>query len=112
MSISSEHAHPVDLFLSSTLPTVIGYKILGSKAHLFTIAMWIILRTLEAIDGHCGYEFSWSPFRLLPFSGGSEFHNYHHTHNVGNYGSFFTLWDDLCDTNSHYWTYKLKKENN
>jgi sterol desaturase/sphingolipid hydroxylase (fatty acid hydroxylase superfamily) len=92
------------------LPTITGYKLLAGKCHLFTAALWIIVRSIEAVDGHCGYEFSWSPFRLLPFSGGAEFHNYHHTHNVGNYGSFFTFWDDFCGTSRDYIRYKLKKE--
>lgn len=39
--------------------------------------MWHIIRILESLDGNCGYEFSWSPFRLLPFSGSASYHNYH-----------------------------------
>ena len=35
------------------------------------------MRVMETVDGHCGYEFSWSPYRLLPFSGSSEYHNFH-----------------------------------
>jgi sterol desaturase/sphingolipid hydroxylase (fatty acid hydroxylase superfamily) len=27
----------------------------------------------------CGYEFPWSPYRLLPFSGSSTAHDYHHS---------------------------------
>jgi len=74
----------------------IGCKILGHRMHLATVAVWLCLRVFETIDGHCGYEFSWSPFRLLPFSGSSEYHNYHHSHNVGNYSSFFSYWDTYC----------------
>lgn len=68
-----------------------------------TILMWIAIRVTETIDGHSGYEFSWSPYRLMPFSGSASFHHYHHTHNIGNYGSFFTLWDTLCGTSTSYW---------
>ena len=32
---------------------------------------------MEAIDGHSGYEFSFSPFRLIPMSGSSQYHDYH-----------------------------------
>ena len=55
--------------------------------HLATATLWyknsynnirLFMRTLETIDGHSGYEFSWSPYRLLPFSGSSEYHNFHH----------------------------------
>ena len=72
--------------------------------------MWIVLRILETTDGHCGYEFSWSPYRLLPLSGSASYHNYHHTHNVGNFGSFFMIWDSMMGTNKSYFNYLKKKE--
>lgn len=64
------------------------------------------MRVAETIDGHCGYEFSWSPYRLLPLSGSSEYHNFHHSHNVGNYASFFSYWDSLFGTNKDFFIYK------
>lgn len=78
-----------EYLLTNLLPTVAGSKILGTKMHLVTLFMWYALRVTETLDGHCGYEFSWSPFRLIPFSGSSEHHNFHHSKNVGNYGSLF-----------------------
>ena len=47
--------------------------------HLSTLAMWFIIRSLEALDGHCGYEFTWSPFRLIRFTESSKIHNFHHS---------------------------------
>ena len=81
--------------------------------HMGTLIIWVILRMFETVDGHSGYEFSWSPFRLLPlsgilykilifnfnFKGSANYHSYHHTHNIGNYGSFFTIWDTIMKTN-------------
>jgi len=29
---------------------------------------------------------------------------------VGNYGSFFTIWDTLCGTNRHYFKYLANRE--
>jgi len=46
---------------------------------LATILIWFTLRVTETTEGHSGYEFSWSPFRLLPLSGSSDYHNYHHS---------------------------------
>jgi sterol desaturase/sphingolipid hydroxylase (fatty acid hydroxylase superfamily) len=66
----------------------------------------IVYRTLETMDGHCGYEFPWSPFRVMPFSGSSEYHNFHHSYNEGNYSSLFTYWDTIFKTNEHF--YKLR----
>lgn len=72
--------------------------------------MWGVIRMMETVDGHSGYEFSWSPYRLLPLSGSSSYHNFHHFKNVGNYSSFFTIWDTVCGTNKAYFRYIAKKE--
>jgi len=98
VSIGSEFAHPVEFVLGNVVTTSLGAIILGKRTHMFTYIMWMILRIAETTDGHCGYEFSWSPFRLLPMSAGSEFHNYHHLAFKGNYASFFTYWDRICNT--------------
>jgi len=65
---------------------------------------------METADQHSGYEFSWSPYRLIPLSGSANYHNFHHSHNVGNYTSLFTIWDTLCGTNSHYFKFQAAKE--
>lgn len=101
VSISSEYAHPVEYIFGNVLTTNSGALILGKRVHGLTYFMWMVLRIAETTDGHCGYEFSWSPYRLLPMSGGSEYHNYHHLAFKGNYASFFTIWDRLCNTVHH-----------
>mmetsp|Transcript_37364 Transcript_37364/g.38777 ORF Transcript_37364/g.38777 Transcript_37364/m.38777 type:complete len:98 (-) Transcript_37364:84-377(-) len=72
--------------------------------------VWLTIRLGETADGHSGYEFPWTPYRLLFFSTGQEFHNYHHLMFDGNYGSFFTIWDRLFGTtNKGFLTY-INKE--
>lgn len=110
ISIASEYSHPIDFILGSIIPSSLGVLILGKKVHLVTYMMWLVMRIAETVDGHSGYEFSWSPFRLVPFSGGSEFHNFHHLNFKGNYGSFFTFWDRICNTvNKKYFSFLSKK---
>lgn len=72
---------------------------------------WTLLRIGETVDGHSGYEFPWSPYRLLPYSGSSTAHDFHHSHNVGNFASFFTYWDHLCGTDQAFvkWEHKQIK---
>jgi sterol desaturase/sphingolipid hydroxylase (fatty acid hydroxylase superfamily) len=43
-------------------------------------------------------------------SGSAEYHNFHHSHNIGNYSSFFSVWDTVFGTNKHYFEYKNRKE--
>ena len=72
--------------------------------------LWVNFRVFDAHEGHSGYEFTWSPLRLLPFSSSSEFHNFHHSNYEGNYASFFNFWDTLFNTNKEYYIFKSKKE--
>lgn len=109
ISIASEYAHPLETLLSNIMPSIAGYKLLKGKVHLMTVGIWIFIRVMESVDGHCGYEFPFSPYRLIPFSGSSHFHNYHHTHNIGNYGSLFSFWDTFCGTNMTYRKFQLQQ---
>eukprot|EP00455_Lapot_gusevi_P014815 TRINITY_DN17463_c0_g1_i1.p1 TRINITY_DN17463_c0_g1~~TRINITY_DN17463_c0_g1_i1.p1 ORF type:complete len:157 (-),score=32.90 TRINITY_DN17463_c0_g1_i1:112-582(-) len=104
VGIAAEYAHPMEYLLANMIPTAIGPLLCG--AHLYTFFMWLILRIGETIDGHCGYEFPWSPYRLIPFSGSASVHDFHHSHNVGNFASFFTWWDRICGTD-HAWVEHL-----
>lgn len=54
-------------------------------------------------EAHSGYEFPWSPMRVLPFVGGPSFHDHHHSNNVGNYAGSCYLWDLMLGTSDHYW---------
>ena len=97
-----------EYLFGNLLPAVAGAKFLANRMHLATYLMWMTFRVFESLDGHCGYEFPWSPYRLIPFSGSADFHNFHHEKNVGNYGSIFNIWDSICGTNSSYFKDKDK----
>jgi len=73
--------------------------------HVGTILTWLLIRSLESHDGHSGYEFPWSPFRMIPFGADATYHNYHHSRNVGNYSSVMTVWDSIFNTNKDYYAY-------
>eukprot|EP00331_Platyophrya_macrostoma_P011749 CAMPEP_0176428630 /NCGR_PEP_ID=MMETSP0127-20121128/13258_1 /TAXON_ID=938130 /ORGANISM="Platyophrya macrostoma, Strain WH" /LENGTH=235 /DNA_ID=CAMNT_0017810337 /DNA_START=341 /DNA_END=1049 /DNA_ORIENTATION=- len=107
--ISNEFSHPVE-YVIANLPAALGPKLLGKHMHMITLWMWIVMRVGESLDSHCGYEFSWSPYRLLPLSGSANYHDFHHSTNIGNYGSYFTFWDTLFKTNEVYFKYLAKHE--
>lgn len=111
VSISSEYAHPIEYIFGNIIPTNLGGLILGRRMHMITAIMQSIMVTHESIEGHCGYEFSWSPHRLLPMSIGAEFHIFHHLKFKGNYASLFTFWDRVGNTlNKAYMKYYFLKE--
>ena len=76
--IAVEHSHPIEYLYSSLLAVSAGPMLLGIHSHAITVLAWYVIHTCESIDGHCGYAFPWSPFRLVPFSAGGGFHDYHH----------------------------------
>ena len=94
--------------MGNAMPYFSGVLILGPKMHLVTQHIWQTYRILENVDAHSGYDFPWSPFRLVPFSAPASYHNFHHSHNQGNYSSFFALWDTVFGTNHAYYKFKEK----
>ena len=110
VGIAAEYAHPVEFVLGNMLPTSVGPAIFGPKAHIVTAWAWYAIRFGETLDGHCGYDFSWSPYRLIPLSGSSDYHDFHHSANIGNYSSFFCIWDTIFGTNKDYYKYLEERQ--
>ena len=105
-----EYTHIFEYVVTNSISAFLGVILL--KSHVVTFWVWLVIRLLEGIDGHCGYDFWFSPFRYFPFRPGANIHDYHHSHNVGNYGSFFTVWDHICGTDLSYWDYKKREAAN
>ena len=77
--------------------------IIGKNFHFSTWNLFGLLRLLETEESHSGYDFPWTMWRLIPFGTGAVYHYFHHTHNVGNYSSFFTVWDTVFDSNKDFY---------
>ena len=104
VSIAPTSAHPLEYILSNVIPTGMGLSLLANftPVHFVTIFIWFTYRVFETCDGHCGYEWSWGSNSFLPFKLDSDYHNFHHAYNCGNYGSMFVFWDNLMGTNQEY----------
>jgi sterol desaturase/sphingolipid hydroxylase (fatty acid hydroxylase superfamily) len=72
-------------------------------------------RLAESIEGHSGFAFP-RPISVLlgnlmalnPIMGTDpSYHDFHHEKNVGNFSSFFTVWDTLFGSNEKYFERKL-----
>lgn len=104
---SSEHAHPVEFLLGNLLPVLT--PALALDMHLWTAFFWVLVRIFVSAEEHCGYAFPWSPVRLLPFQASVEGHDFHHSHNVGVYGSQFTWWDRVMGTDRQFLTWRAAR---
>ena len=91
----------------NVVPFAVGPLALG--VHLAVLLAWVVLRITELVDAHSGYELPWSPWELFSFQGGADRHEFHHSHNVGSYGSFFNFWDRLMGTDAAFLEFKRKR---
>ena len=110
--ISSEYAHPIEYILGNLIPSGIGYMLFCGRAHHLSFLVFLSLRLIETVESHGGYDFPWAVTRIVPYNVSSKYHNYHHLKNIGNYGSFFILWDSIYGTNSHYYEELVQTDKN
>ena len=94
-AITGNYMHPLEYVLTGTL-MFIGPAVIG--AHILVLWLWVIIRQWEAAEGHCGYDFPWTPTHWLPFSHGALHHDFHHARVRGNYAGFLPLWDRIFGT--------------
>ena len=102
VGLATEYTHPLDYFFTGVIPSALACAVLGRHMHFTTVLSFTFLRVWETMDLHCGYEMPWSPFRILPFASSAEYHDFHHSHNVGNYSSMFSFWDTIYGKNKAY----------
>lgn len=127
IGLTAVYASPLcDLFVNS-LPTMVGSLIW--RPHPLIFLVFVAIRIEEAVEGllrekkyktkntvintnlniqtieHCGFEIPFSIWSLFRDNG---HHDFHHSHNIGCYGTF-GFWDFICGTDKHYRQYQLKQ---
>lgn len=107
IGLATEYTHPIDYVLNA-LPTALSCAVLGQRMHFTSLLSFTFLRVWETFDFHSGFEIPWSPYRILPFASSAEYHDFHHSHNVGNYASMFSIWDTVYGTNKDFYAYYSK----
>eukprot|EP00128_Syssomonas_multiformis_P008064 Colp12_sorted_trinity150504_noHs@29580 len=104
VGIGAEYANPIEAVVSNVIPTFGGAMLLG--AHNIVFWTFFICRMAETVDSHSGYDLPY-PLGFLNFiRGGSDRHDFHHSKNVGSYGSFTKFWDYVCGTDAKYKEWK------
>ncbi|MCB9664188.1 MAG: sterol desaturase family protein [Alphaproteobacteria bacterium] len=89
---TGHYMHPVE-YVATGLLMLAGPVVVG--AHVAVVYAWVVLRQLEAAEGHCGYHLPISPWRWLPGGHGPEHHDFHHSRFHGNYSGFLG-WLDVA----------------
>lgn len=109
-TISFAYAHPLEFVITNHYHMFFGCFILGKKLHIITYLLWGHLRICESVEAHSGYDLPipigvlfGNIYRLIPFlETPPSYHAYHHSKNVGNYSTFFTVWDTIFNSNKDY----------
>ncbi|KAK4476524.1 hypothetical protein RD792_015680, partial [Penstemon davidsonii] len=102
IGFAAPYAHWAEIIVLG-LASFIGPVIV--PGHMVTFWLWMILRQMEAIETHSGYDFPWSPLNFIPFYGGAVYHDYHHFvggKSQSNFASVFTYCDTIYGTNKGY----------
>jgi 4-alpha-methyl-delta7-sterol-4alpha-methyl oxidase len=94
-AVTGHYMHPIEYVLTGTL-ALAGPLLVG--AHVVTLWIWLAFRQWEAAEGHCGYDFRWTPTHLLPLNDGAVHHDAHHAMVRGNYAGFFPWTDAVFGT--------------
>lgn len=86
ISIAAEYAALPEEIFGASIPTMIYMLLVKAPNPLFF--WWICLRLFETYESHSGYCFkdTWLSKIGLLNAHRAEFHDYHHTANVGNFG--------------------------
>ncbi|XP_002441034.2 methylsterol monooxygenase 1-1 [Sorghum bicolor] len=106
MGFAAAHSHWVELLILG-FPAFVGTVIV--PCHMTTFWLWFAIRGAVAIDTHSGFDFPFSPTKLIPFYGGAECHDYHHSGgrwSQSNFAPFFTFCDYIYGTDKGYRHYK------
>ena len=115
ISISLFYHHPLDAFLSISLPNLIVLSILPYIS-FYQFNLILIYKAHIEIIGHCGKKlYPFSSFTQLPWLAKylnielyAEDHDLHHSLNNCNYGKRFSLWDKVFNTYKNAREYNLK----
>ena len=108
--IASEFAHPVEDLISNTASTLVGPLLLG--CHLSVLWLYVYVKLSQTIEAHSGYVVPF-PFSLWSITWPADMldngrHEFHHSHNKGNYGGYFNWWDRLMGTDDAYVEWRSK----
>ena len=113
VGLAVEYAHLAEDLFSNSLSTLAGPIMLGS--HASVVVGYTCMKLWQSIDAHCGMSlpFPLTPWNVLPGMDCARAHDYHHSHNNGNYGGFFMFWDRVCGTDVKYRSRQspVKKDN-
>jgi len=109
-ALAAQHNHFVDFILSIGFPALLALSIIN--CHSVTQFQWTLWTMYANMDDHVGYQFPWSPVRWFPFAALTDEHEFHHSKNLGCFGSKLSVFNNLFGGYEHYWPWVEKRKMN
>jgi len=109
ISLSAIATHPVEYLLGNVIPTSLGLLLCPGRIHITTMTLFVYARIVDTVEGHSGYDLPYTMTRWIPLTVTSNYHNYHHLVNIGNYASQFVIWDSIFGSNKEYYEHVEKE---
>lgn len=103
----AQHNHPIDYICSIAIPALIPSLIV--QPHSCVLFQWLIWLMFANMDDHVGYSFPWSPVRWFPLAALTDEHEFHHSRNVGCFGSKLNVYEKLLDGGNRHYDAWVKK---
>jgi len=97
---SSHAIHPVEMMCQS-VGAMLGPMLFAHVWGGMTLSQywtWIVVRQLQGVLDHTGFDLPLDPLRIIPGVGGTKFHDDHHRYFNCNYASCFSAIDLLFGT--------------
>ena len=100
-TLAAQHNHPIDYIISISGPALLSMVIYSSSHSItqFQFLLWLLWANL---DDHIGYAFPWSPVRWFPGSSTTDEHEFHHSINMGCYGTKLSCFNFLFGGYEYY----------
>ncbi|CAM0150359.1 unnamed protein product [Urochloa decumbens] len=101
MGFAAGHSHWAELLI---LGFPAFFVTIIVPCHMATLWLWYAIRAAMAVETHSGFDFPFSPTKLIPFYGGVERHDYHHSGGrmmQSNFAPLFVICDYIYGTDDY-----------
>jgi sterol desaturase/sphingolipid hydroxylase (fatty acid hydroxylase superfamily) len=106
----AHYLHPVEAALECARFAVVAFILFGSRIHFISGLFELLQINIVSLQSHSGYAFPWEFWGNFPGTTGADSHDFHHSHNIGNYASSFAFLDYLFGTDKAYKEYLKEKQ--
>jgi sterol desaturase/sphingolipid hydroxylase (fatty acid hydroxylase superfamily) len=107
---ATEYAHPLEDIFVNQLGTVSGPVLL--QTHPVVLIFYVATKLYQSMEAHSGFNlpFPLSIWSVIDSMDCAPAHDFHHSHNIGNFGGFFMFWDWICGTDLRYKEFVMNKK--